>query len=58
MSAIQNYDCAICTGTLRTPIKLTIFGSTIDHQCWEKQRLCLRFLHVRRNKSRYFIFES
>ena len=42
MSAIENYDCVICTNTLRAPVKLTIFGSTIDHQCWERQRLCLR----------------
>ena len=38
MSKIENYDCVICTNTLRAPVKLKIFGSTIDHQCWEKQR--------------------
>jgi len=58
MSAIENYDCAICTGTLRAPVKLTIFGSTIDHQCWEKHRLCLRcarkFLKMDEKKSEKF----
>ena len=42
MSAIENYDCAICTNTLRAPVKLKIFNSTNEHQCWEKNRLCLR----------------
>ena len=42
MSIIEDYDCVICTNTLRAPVKLKIFESTIEHQCWEKHRLCLR----------------
>ncbi len=42
MTEIQNYTCIICTNNLRCPVKLKIFNSTDDHQCWNKNRLCLR----------------
>lgn len=42
MSLVENYDCAICTNTLRVPVKLKIFKSTTEHKCWDKNRLCLR----------------
>jgi len=42
MTDVQNYNCIICTNTLRCPVKLKIFNSTDEHKCWNKNRLCLR----------------